>query len=108
MQEILQFVCTLFEISPPVPGLLKKEVIFSNSAFYSVHSLFKSMQLFRISCALKFDPDVTEIFCVLPLKAEIHAVPVAIRYIYRRAIGTAVPVGIHLGRLKTTAWQKMG
>jgi hypothetical protein len=50
------------------------------------------MQLFSVSRALKFDLDVIETFCFLPLKAEIHALPVAKFYINRRAIGTAVPV----------------
>jgi hypothetical protein len=36
------------------------------------------MQLFSTSLALKFDPDVIEeTFCFMPLKAEIHVVPVA-------------------------------
>jgi hypothetical protein len=50
---------------------------------------------------------VIEAFCLLPLKAEIHAMPVTKLYINRRTIGTAVPC-IHLGRLKTTVWQRMG
>jgi hypothetical protein len=43
---------------------------------YSARALFKPMQIFSISLVLKFDPDVIETFCLLPLKAEIHAIPV--------------------------------
>jgi hypothetical protein len=43
---------------------------------------------------IRFTTDVIEMFCFLPLKAEIHAVPVAKLYINRIAIGTTVPVYI--------------
>jgi hypothetical protein len=52
------------------------------------------MQLFSISLAIKFDPDVIETFCFLPLKAEIHAIPMAKLYTDRRANDTAVSVYI--------------
>jgi hypothetical protein len=52
----------------------KKSLIFFNSAFYSARALFKMMQLFSTSLAIKFDPDELETFCFLLLKAEIHAV----------------------------------
>jgi hypothetical protein len=63
-----------FEISLPIPEILKKELIFSNSAFYSARTLFKTMQLFSTSLAIKFDPDEIETFCFLLLKADIHAI----------------------------------
>jgi hypothetical protein len=46
----------------------------NDSAFYSARALFKTMQLFSTSLAIKFDPDEIEIFCFLLLKAEIHAI----------------------------------
>jgi hypothetical protein len=64
----------IFEISLPVPEILKKSLFFSNSAFYSVHTLFKTMQLFSTSLAIKIDPDEIETFCFFFLKAEIHAI----------------------------------
>jgi hypothetical protein len=51
----------------------QKELNFLNSAFYSVRTLFKMMQLFSMSLAIKFDPDEIETFCFLLHKAEIHA-----------------------------------
>jgi hypothetical protein len=54
--------------------------------------LFDFFQLFHIPFALKFEPEKIEIFCFLPLKAEIH--------------GFFSPP--HLARLKTTAWRLMG
>jgi hypothetical protein len=48
------------------------------------------MQYFSVSLAKKFDPDVIETFCFLPLKAEIHAVPIAKLYTDRKANGAAV------------------
>jgi hypothetical protein len=58
------------------------------------------MQVFSISRGLKFDPDVIETFC--------FCLSCTTLYIDRRANGKAVTVCIHLGRLKTTAWQRMG
>jgi hypothetical protein len=49
-------------------------LIFFNSAFNSARALFKTTQLFGPSLAIKFDPDELETFCLLLLKAEIHAV----------------------------------
>jgi hypothetical protein len=43
-------------------------------AFYSAHALFKTMQLFSTSLAIKFDPYEIETFCFLLLKAEIRAI----------------------------------
>jgi hypothetical protein len=41
----------------------KKNLMFFNSAFYSARALFKTMQLFSMSLAIKFDPDEIETFC---------------------------------------------
>jgi hypothetical protein len=54
-------------MSLPVPEILKKELF-----FLTVH--FTVMQLFSTSLFIKFDPDETETFCFLLLKAEIHAI----------------------------------
>jgi hypothetical protein len=53
---------------------LTKSLLFSNSVFYSACALFKTMQIFSTSLAIKFDPDEIETFCFLLLKAEIHAI----------------------------------
>jgi hypothetical protein len=59
----------------PFLRYLKKSLFFSNSVFYSACALFKTMQLFSTSLAIKFDPDEIETFCFfLLLKAEIHAI----------------------------------
>jgi hypothetical protein len=58
----------------PFLRYLKKSLFFPNSVFYSERTLFKTMQLFSTSLAIKFDPDKIETFCFLLLKAEIHAI----------------------------------
>jgi hypothetical protein len=63
-------------ISYPFLRNLKKSASIFNSAFYSARAINATFSSFL---ALKFDPDVIETFCFLPLKAEIHAVLVAKR-----------------------------
>jgi hypothetical protein len=58
----------------PFLRYLKKNLFFSNFAFYSARALFKTMQLFSTSLAIKFDLDEIETFCFLLLKAEILAI----------------------------------
>jgi hypothetical protein len=59
----------------PFLRYLKKSLLFLMVRFtYSACALFKTMQLFSTSLAIKFDLDEIETFCFLLLKAEIHAI----------------------------------
>jgi hypothetical protein len=44
---------------------------------YSALDFLNFCQLFNVLSAIKFDPDMKEMFCFLAQKAEIHAFPAA-------------------------------
>jgi hypothetical protein len=91
----------------PILRYLKKSLFFSNSVFYSVRTLFKTMQLFSTSLAIKFDPDGIEkhsVFCSWKLRAMPYSSKI-VEWLVRKCQSCT---NYNLGRLKTTAWWRMG
>jgi hypothetical protein len=91
----------------PFLRYIKKELIFSNSEFYSPRTLFETMQLFSTSLAIKFDPDEIEIFCFFAPESwdPCHSGSKIVEWLVRKCQSCT---NYNLWRLKTTAWWRMG